>query len=210
MNIREIPLSGWTREKLFRSYLGSDFPHIILGARVDVTRLLALCRREEALSFYFTLVHLCTKTADGIVNFRYRFEDERVFEIEYNRPVLTHIRPGESDFIMLEGPHTDDPFEFCRVLNARAKDRAPGERLDAGGEHTLISYSCMPWIDYTHFVRTIMRAGRDCNPKISWGKYVTENGRTSLNLSVQTHHGLMDGLHVGLFYERLQAALDAL
>lgn len=209
MKITDIPLDGWERERLFRSYLGADFPYIVISARVDVTALLSYCRRE-GLSFYFALAYECARTADAIPNFRYRFEGERVYELAYNRVVLTHIRPGESKFIMIEGPHTEDLREFCEVLHQRAALATPGERLDAAaGENTLISFSCLPWIDYTHFTRSIMRAGQDCNPKISWGKYVTEQGRERLTLSLQTHHGLMDGLHAGLFYENLQGALDA-
>ncbi len=44
----------------------------------------------------------------------------------------------------------------------------------------------------------------------TWGKYFSEGDRTMAALSVQTHHGLMDGIHVGRFYEQLQANIDSL
>lgn len=38
-------------------------------------------------------------------------------------------------------------------------------------------YSAIPWIQYTHFVGTLVKAGVDSNPKVSWGKYFEESQR---------------------------------
>ena len=77
-----------------------------------------------------------------------------------------------------------------------------------GGRHDLIYYSAIPWIRYTHFVRTIATLGVDSSPKMSWGKYLEQDGRTLVPFSVQVHHGLMDGFHVGKYYEEIQRSLD--
>lgn len=112
---------------------------------------------------------------------------------------------------MLEGLVTEDILEFCRDLRAKADDRNYNRRETVFNRHDMISFSCMPWIDYTQFVRTIVRDGEDNNPKLSWGKYVTDQlGRTTLNFSVQVHHGLMDGYHVGMYYESLQNSLNCI
>ena len=49
------------------------------------------------------------------------------------------------------------------------------------------------------FVRTIKEDGVDCNPKMSFGKYIKKDGRVLIPFSSQTHHGLTDGYHVGCF-----------
>ena len=201
--MKRIDPSTWNRTTLLESYRGTDLPYIILGARVDVTGLLERCR-EEQLSFYFSLIHLATRTADEIENFHYRFRGTDVLWAERNIPVLTHMRPGDDIFMMLEGDPALSRRDFCRDLLEKAEHTPPGMRLDCGDRMDIISFSCVPWVDYTHVIRTISHLGEDCNPKITWGKYVTEQGKTTLNLSVQVHHGLMDGYHVGRFYEILQ------
>ena len=204
---KEIDIETWDRAHLFRQYRGADFPYIIISAGVDVTELLQWSR-ENGVSFYFSLVHAVIEAADSIENFHYRFEGERIFRIEHNVPLVTHIRKGEELFIMLEGQPGLSRKAFCEDMRAKADDPAYNRRDTVFSRRDMISISCMPWIDYTGFVRTMIRAGEDNNPKISWGKYTTdEKGRTGLTLSVQTHHGLMDGYHVGLFYERLQKKL---
>ena len=52
---------------------------------------------------------------------------------------------------------------------------------------------------------------RDDNiPRITWGRYGEENGRKKLGMSVEVNHRFIDGLHLGKFYEKLQADIDAL
>ena len=204
--MKQIDLSTWSRKPLFESYRNTDFPYIILGARVDVSSLLSKCREEHS-SFYFSLVHLATRTADSIENFHYRFRGSQVYRIDQSTPVLTHMQPGDEIFMMLEGDPSLSRSDFCRDLREKAEHTSPGQRLDCGDRLDIISFSCVPWVDYTHVIRTITRFGEDCNPKITWGKYETEQGRATVNLSVQVHHGLMDGYHVGMFYEKLQQRL---
>ena len=80
-----------------------------------------------------------------------------------------------------------------------------------GKEHVEILYiSCIPWVRYTHFIRTIEKGGEDNIPRISWGKYVKEkDGRIMMPLSVQVHHALMDGYHVGMFFEKMETYLNS-
>ena len=44
-------------------------------------------------------------------------------------------------------------------------------------------------------------------PKIAFGKFVKVNERTLMPFSVEVHHALMDGLHVGRYVRRLEEAL---
>lgn len=203
-----VDMSAWNHAHLFDSYRESEFPYINLGARVDVTRLVERVK-AAGLSTYFSLIHTATAAADDLAPFHLRIMDGEPVRFPYSTPVLTHMRPGDEIFFMLEGKTGVGVREFCADLREKEKTPPVGEeRLDVK-KAGLISFSCIPWIDYTHFVRTITHLGKDSNPKMSWGKYVTENGRTTVNFSVQVHHGLMDGYHVGQYFKRLQERLDA-
>ena len=85
------------------------------------------------------------------------------------------------------------------------------ERIDH--KMDIINYTSVPWVQYTGFVRTIAHDGVDNAPKISFGKYFpspADPSRILMPVSSQTHHGLMDGVHVGKFYTQLQEACDRL
>ena len=207
-NFVPVDMTTWNRAYLFESYRGSDFPYINLGARVDVTNVVERAK-AAGLSTYFALIHTATATANDLEPFHLRIQDGGVVRYDCSTPVLTHMRKGDELFFMMRGLTGVGVREFSDDLCRKAENPPVGEeRLDVklGG---IVSFSCIPWVDYTHFVRTIKKLGVDSNPKISWGKYVHENGRINVNFSVQVHHGLMDGYHVGQYFLRLQERIDA-
>jgi len=203
-----IDIDKWERKEPFKIYFGTDFPYIILGANIDVTNLYRYAK-ENHLSFYFAMVFAANQIANRITNFRYRFADGKPFLIDYNRAVLTHIQRGSDAFVLIETERTDDIKEFCRRTAEKA--RKPVENRGFGvlpGQNDTIIYSVIPWVNFTVLIRTVAKDGIDCAPKISWGKYVKDGSRLLMPLSLQVHHGLMDGYHVGLYFNQLQEYID--
>ena len=213
-SIEWINLESWSRKRLFYNYLGTDLPYIIITANVDVTKPLAFARKHH-ISFNLVMVYLCLKVIDAIPNYRYRFIDGKPFVIDHTRAFINHIVPGCDEFVMGEGLYPcDDIVEFCKVTHQRQMEATP-DSMQEKVRHKLdiINFTSIPWVQYTGFIRTIIHDGVDNAPKISFGKYFkdpVDPGKTWMPLSSQTHHGLMDGRHVGLFYENLQKACDEL
>ncbi len=51
----------------------------------------------------------------------------------------------------------------------------------------------------------------DSNPRMSWGKYEEDfRGRLMMPLTIAAHHGLVDGIHIGRFYENVEKNMKAL
>ena len=212
--IEWIDLETWERKQLFQNYLGTDLPYIIITANVDVTRPLAFAH-ENGISFNLVMVYLCNKTADSIINYRYRFLDGKPFVIDHTRPTVNHLQKGSDIFVIGEGPWPcDDIVTFCKKCHENMElvtQEYRKERIDR--KLDIINYTSVPWVQYTGFVRTIAHDGIDNAPKISFGKYFAapdDPNKILMPVSSQTHHGLMDGVHVGRFYTKLQEACDRL
>ena len=45
---------------------------------------------------------------------------------------------------------------------------------------------------------------------MAWGKYEEKDGRLVLSMSLELNHRLVDGVHVGQFYQCLNALIEAL
>jgi chloramphenicol O-acetyltransferase type A len=206
-----IDLETWDRRSYFERYLGTDLPYIIITAHIDVTNLLAFTRKH-GLSSYICMVFAAHHTAESIVNFHYRTKDDRPVYFDTMYPCFTYMPEGSELFILVTMDFVDDIIEF----HAKAKAHIAAQGADPGWDDAVakggatIGYSGVPWIQYTHVTRTIMKFGVDSSPKITWGKYFPQGDRTLAALSVQVHHGLMDGIHVGRFYERIQTYIDSL
>jgi chloramphenicol O-acetyltransferase type A len=72
----------------------------------------------------------------------------------------------------------------------------------------LIHYSVIPWIAFTSFTHAKKYNTRDSIPKIVFGKYCDDSGVAKMPVSVEVHHALMDGIHVGEFFEIFQKHLQ--
>ncbi len=213
-SIEWIDLKNWNRAKLFNYYLGTDFPYIVITANIDVTKPLAFARKH-GISFNLVMVYLCNKMADSIPNYRYRFVDGKPFIIDHTRPLVNHIVPGNDIFVIGEGPWPcDDIVEFCRKTHEAQMKAEPVSLSEVIGSNIdIINYTSVPWVQYTGFIRTVIHDGMDNAPKISFGKYFkdpVDPSKIWMPLSNQTHHGLMDGSHVGRFYNGLQQACNEL
>jgi chloramphenicol O-acetyltransferase type A len=49
----------------------------------------------------------------------------------------------------------------------------------------------------------------DSIPRFAWGKFFWEGDRLEMPLSVDGHHGVIDGVHVGRFYAEMGRYLSA-
>ena len=205
-----IDITTWDRREYFNMYLGTDFPYINVGAHIDITNLLRFSK-ERSLSSFLTMIFAAHRVAEGIINFKYRIKDGKPVVIDRICPCFTHLPNGSDLFINVTVEPARDVIEF----HDKARKQIAKQGNDLGieifrGRLDIIMYSAIPWIEYTHFVRTISKGGADSNPKISWGKYINQGDQTFVPFSVQVHHGLMDGLHVGRYFEGLQLYIDQL
>lgn len=83
--------------------------------------------------------------------------------------------------------------------------------LDQSAEtNQLIYISCLPWVDLTGCTNERDLDPDDTIPRITWGKFVSDGERKTLGMSVEVNHRLVDGIHIGLFYQYLQKAIDQL
>jgi chloramphenicol O-acetyltransferase type A len=203
-----LDLDTWPRRQLFAAYHGTDFPYIFLTADVDVTRLRRYTR-AAGLSFNLALVFAANTIANRIENFRYRFTAGRPFRLDSIRAVFTHLPPGSDLFVLVACDSAATLADFCRRNRAKARQPVADHGFaSVRGHLDLIVYSALPWVRYTQFIRPVTHNGEDCNPKISWGKIEERGERLLLPFSLQVHHGLMDGYHLGLYLQQLQHYLD--
>jgi len=72
----------------------------------------------------------------------------------------------------------------------------------------IIHYSIIPWISFTSFSHPRNYGTNDSIPKIVFGKYYQEKDHFKIPISIEVHHALMDGYHLGQYLYHLQAFLD--
>ncbi|CAG0935362.1 Chloramphenicol acetyltransferase [Thermoflexales bacterium] len=202
-----IDLSTWPRRKHFEIYNAFDYPHINLCANVEITALQPFVK-QRALSFNLTLVYLLTRAANAISEFRYRIRDQQVVEHDVVHPSTTILTEGDL-FSFCTIPYVEDYGTFAEQAGTIIAHTKEHPRLeDEPGQDDLLFMTSLPWVSFTSLQHPIHMHPVDSVPRISWGKFFSEGDALKMPLSVQVHHALMDGVHIGRYYALVQEYLD--
>lgn len=205
--MKYIDIENWPRREHFLFFSGMDYPHFNICANLDISRLHPFLK-DQGLSFFTSVLYLSARAANSIKEFRYRIRDGKVVEHEIVAPAITVMGNNEVfGYCTIE--YHADPEEFLtRAAGVIAKEKENPTITEDSSRDDLLYYTTTPWISFTSLVHPINLHPVDSIPRISWGKYFESDKRLLLPHSVQAHHGLIDGLHVGKYFTLLQELLD--
>ena len=201
--MREIDLATWPRRMHFETFRGWANPWFDVCAPVDVTALVPAVR-EAGAPFTAAVTYLVTRTANDMPEFRWRMRGETVVEHDVVHPGGT-ILVDDDLFSFCYFDYTEDFAAFARHYGDEvAAVRAAPTLEDEPGRDDLLFMTAIPWVSFTSFAHPVPTLPPDCIPRFAWGRHFRDGGRVLMPLSVQGHHALMDGLHVGRYFERFQ------
>jgi chloramphenicol O-acetyltransferase type A len=202
-----IELDTWPRRTHFEAFNQLDYPHFNMTATVDVERMLPVVRDHNA-SLTIAITYLLTHTANQIKNFRWRIRGDKVVEHEIVHPSITILTPDDL-FSFCTMKYLPGFSEFASEAAETIQDVRKNPTLeDKTIEDDLLYMTSIPWVSFTSFMHPIHLHPVDSIPRFSWGKIYEVEGRMKMPLSVQGHHALMDGLHVGQYFEKMQEYCD--
>ena len=205
--MRTIDMKDWPRRKHFELFNAFDYPHFNLCANVDITPFDSWIKQHR-FSFTVGIVYVLSRAANKIVEFRYRIRNDQVVEHETVHPSPT-ILTDDDLFSFSTMPYIDDFKLFVEQAEQKIAHVKENPTLeDPPGEDNLLYMTSIPWVSFTSFMHPIHMHPADSVPRLAWGKFFNENDRLKMPLSVQTHHALMDGIHVGRYFTLVQEYLD--
>lgn len=208
---RRLDLSTWNRREHFAFYRGYDNPYFNVCGPVDVTRLLQRCRSEGGPSFFLASLWASLAAVNEIEELRYRIRGDDVVVHERVHGGSTVLVP---DGTFRFGYFDYDPdFSTFAEVAAAVLERVRAEMgpLEARPERDdLIHHSIIPWIAFTSFSHARRWGTDDSVPKVVFGRHHRVEDADRMPVSIEVHHALADGLHVGRFFERFQHHLDDL
>lgn len=210
--MKKIDIDTWNRKEIYSFFSSVSNPFYMVSFTVDVTNLVQYTKKNS-LSFYLSLIHLCTKSFNSIENFKYTLRGKDIFLIDQRNPSFTDMKPNEELFHITTVNMEDDLISF--VQNAKTKSENQNCFIEMGEESDeLIFFSCLPELRMTSLTneRDILNPNsRNSNiPSISWGKYTQVNDRYELNISLEVNHRFIDGLHITRFSQTLEKLIREL
>jgi chloramphenicol O-acetyltransferase type A len=202
--MQKINISTWYRKEHFDFYRTFEQPFFNVCATVDVSKTLNYCK-ENKLSFFICSLFLLGYTANQIEPFRFRINKNEIDVHDESEISCTVL-------------NTDDSFSFCefggcsqfdlfyqQAEQQLAKIKKGYKSLGSSNtKHNKIFCSVLPWLHFTSFSHAQKQSEHDSIPRIVMGKYKKSHDEIAMPVSVEVHHALVDGLHVGQYFEQLQ------
>lgn len=202
---QRIDLEAWAGAEAFRFFRSYDRPHFTTTARVNVTAL-----KRSGLPIFRSSLWAIGAGLHGVPELRMRFLGDTVtlFDRIALSPTIA-VEGGDFRYTYLDWSPERAGFD-AHAASKIAEVRA-GAPLNANsGEMDAVGYlSCLPWLDYTS-LDNALPGPDDCIPRVSWGKIVETQTGFDMAMTLQVHHALVHGVHVGAYFEAVQAAFDGI
>lgn len=203
-----LDLDTWPRRDAFEYFRGFDKPYFNVCARLDVAGLKQAVAERRGGGLTLAYHYIALRLANELEPFRLRLDGGRVLVHPVVHGGTTVLREdGSFGFAYLD--HHPDFATFAAhgaaAMAAARAGQVPFEpRLD---DTAVIHCTTLPWVHFSSFSHARNWGREDSVPKLAFGRIDVDGAHAWLPLSVEVHHALMDGLHVGQFIQGFEAAL---
>ena len=204
---RELNLSTWNRKEHFDFFCKFEEPFFGTTIQFDCTKAYAKSK-ELGVSFFTYYLHNTLVAVNTIENFRYRIHDNKVFIYDKINVSSTILRDDKT-FGFSEIEYDENLNAFIENYNTEAtRVKNTSGLFTREYNENIVHFSALPWINFTSISHSRSFTFPDSCPKFSFGKITAENDKKLMSMSVHVHHGLVDGYHLGLFFEEFERLMN--
>lgn len=147
---------------------------------------------------------------NSVDELKYRIIDNEIIEFDKVHAGITIGREDEtlgfgfvnfySDFVTFNAELKN---EILAVKNCS------GLRLNNDDiKKDLIRHSTIPWNSFSGLLHPTNFDQKESVPKITFGKFTIREGKRMLPISIEAHHGLVDGFHMAKYLTEFQNQLN--
>lgn len=208
--MKEFDTTLWNRKDQYEFFKNYEDPFFNLTTKLDVTQLYDYCKRKN-ISFFLGCLYLAIESANEIVEFRLRINKGKLVEFE-SIDIGSTVLNEDNTFSFCYFNRKDSIIEFDtagKIILSRHRLEQQFESKE--NAINLIYCSTIPWIDFTSIKHARSKEREESGiPKFVFGKFVEFEGVKMIPFSIEVHHALMDGYHVGEFLDKFQKKINSL
>lgn len=207
---RKFDLENWARREHYEYYTQKLKIEYNMTSRIQVDNLLEFCEKN-GYKFYPTLICLVTQVVNSLENLKmFRDKDGNLCVWDFLNPNYTIFHKDDltfsdcwseysADFSIFYNNITEDMERYRDVKGIKTRPDQPSN---------FYCISCEPWTDFTAYSARTTNGEPQFFPIITMGKYISENGKTTMAVNLLIAHAVSDGYHAAQFFNRLQLAVN--
>jgi chloramphenicol O-acetyltransferase type A len=204
--MKKIDLEKYPRRALLEAFKKRDVPVFSVTCEFDVT-LFKKFVDSGSYGFFMPLSFLISKAVNLVPELRHRIIEGELFEFDRVDPGFT-VLLNDRTFSFCDSRYFEDFDEYRKYSTERINEARERPDCSTGDKHHMFFISNLPWFSFTSITHPYDKK-YGAIPVVSIGKYCEQNGKLIIPIGIQVHHGLVDGIHVGDFYQHLSAMCGA-
>lgn len=205
--MKYVDIENWNRKELFNHFRQLADPTFGLVVDVDATKTYTSSKINNE-SFFVRYLHACMVAINSVENLKYRIEGDKIAIYDVINASATIARKDHTfgfSYVLFS--------EDFKVFNQNFQDEKQRVLTSSSlfpPQYSLGSIHCsaIPWVSFSAHKEPFSGNKDDSVPQIAFGKLKDENGKKMLPVAINVNHALVDGYHVGQFFEKFQQELD--
>lgn len=208
-DLLELDYNEWKRKDAYDFFSAYQNPTMCLTSKVKLANFNDYIKSNN-LSFYPAFAHCCLEALSKIPESFNRVIDGKLYYskslyagftiLDKNNNInFTEPIKYESEILKF-----NSEYKKHRDMILNSPDNYDSKRKNE--KHITIYMTCIPWISFTSAINPI-KDSYDDNIRLCWGKFYKENNELMIDVSLQVHHGLFDGMQMCIFFKELQNIL---
>lgn len=193
-------VTNYERMDTFNLFNNEINPFLLVTTKVDITNLYKKGKPYYPLIGYFILM-----TANKINNFKYRYEEGKIYYYDNLDIEFTDILPNKNlGFYTCKSK--ENYKEFLEEYNSKKEIFLTKQENILKEDQGEIWVTCTPWFKMESLIVPFTK--QFTQPQFIWDKFSVEEGKCYINLTIMAHHGFIDGYHIHLFLSEFNKIIE--
>lgn len=190
-------ITNFKRQELFDHYNSRTNPFSMVTTKIDITNIYKKCQKYK--HYYATIGYYLTLAMNEVEEFKYRYENGVIYKYDSLRPNFTELLGDETiGFFTCE---LGDSYEEFLVNYDKAKKELFENKKGLDNDEGEVWLSCQPWYNFSGLIPPFDKSVTI--PQMIWDKYSFEDDKCYINLMMMSHHGFVDGYHIGKLINKI-------
>lgn len=203
MSFTLIDIENWERKEFYEHFINEVVCTYSVTVNLDITNL-------KGQRLYPAMIWLITKTVNEMPEFRTSLRKDGLGIYDSMHPMYTVFNEQNKNFSGIWSYFSDDYKEFLKNYEEDSGKYSNSTRYTPkdGTPENSFNISMLPWVGFTSVNINVYDEGKFLLPIFTMGKFFEQDGKRLLPFSIQVHHAVCDGYHIGKFVELIQEKIN--
>lgn len=206
MKFNRIDIEKWNRKEYYIHYMNQLPCTYSLTTNIDITNMLSAIKKASK-KIYPAQIYIIASIVNQYKEFRMtrNHDGDLGYWDEVNPSYTIFNKSSETfssiwtmynrDFSLFYDSCTKDIIKYSQSICLMPKPDEPSNTF---------TISSLPWVNFTGFNINVFSEGNYLPPIFTMGKFIETNNTVLMPISIQVHHAVCDGFHIGRFINSLQ------